>query len=595
MVSTFWFDSLLCIHLLLGAECGAANYDLEHISSPVDSERLTHFLHITQYDRNESMALIQGFRDGFSIGYNGPKNRQSRSRNIPFTPGVGDKAELWQKIMAEVGEFRVAGPFDEIPFTNFIQSPVGLIPKSSNRTRLIFHLSFDFGEHKNDKSLNYFTPKDICTVKYNDLDHAIRCCLAASSRSADGSVWLSKTDLRSAFRMLLVRSQDWPWLVFKAENPETGKYIYFVDKCLPFGASISCALFQKFSNALRHILSSITNKMYAVTNYLDDFLFTEVTRNDCNRMVTSFLQVCCAINLPVAHDKTEWASQQVVFLGILIDGSRLVLSVPLVKKDRALELLNMFKDKKKAKVHQLQKLTGYLNFLSRAIHPGQAFTRRIYSKYLNVIGKDSALKKHHHIRLDKEFKFDCEVWRIFVSQHMSQAVCRPLIDIDGISSSQELDFYSDLSAAETLGFGVIYKRHWMFGRWPVGFLRRYKPNIAYLELFALVTGILAWETELQNLRMMVFCDNKSVIDMINATSSKCPNCMYLIRVLVLSGLRYNRRVYATYINTKLNSRADALSRLKIDRFLLLSEPTIDAQPTTILEQIWPIDKIWQQP
>ena len=40
--------------------------------------------------------------------------------------------------------------------------------------------------------------------------------------------------------------------MMKAEHPTTGQTFYFVDKCLPFGHCISCALFQKFSDALCH-------------------------------------------------------------------------------------------------------------------------------------------------------------------------------------------------------------------------------------------------------------------------------------------------------------------------------------------------------
>ena len=61
--------------------------------------------------------------------------------------------------MKEVQAKRVAGPFEQIPFEHFIQSPIGLIPKAgSDEARLIFHLSYDF---KNGlKSLTSFTPKE---------------------------------------------------------------------------------------------------------------------------------------------------------------------------------------------------------------------------------------------------------------------------------------------------------------------------------------------------------------------------------------------------------------------------------------------------
>ena len=81
----------------------------------------------TGHNETETNFLVEGFTQGFDIGYNGPTQRQSRSRNIPFT--VGDKFDLWSKIMKEVKEKRIAGPYLEIPFQNYIQSPVGLVPK----------------------------------------------------------------------------------------------------------------------------------------------------------------------------------------------------------------------------------------------------------------------------------------------------------------------------------------------------------------------------------------------------------------------------------------------------------------------------------
>ena len=52
----------------------------------------------------------------------------------------------------------------------YIESPVELIPKqnSNNDTHLIFHLSWP----END-SVNFHTPKEFCSVKYKDLEHAI--------------------------------------------------------------------------------------------------------------------------------------------------------------------------------------------------------------------------------------------------------------------------------------------------------------------------------------------------------------------------------------------------------------------------------------
>ena len=48
-----------------------------------------------------------------------------QSKNLKFR-GIGDKVTLWNKVMKEVKLKRYAGPFEEIPFEYYVQSPVGL-------------------------------------------------------------------------------------------------------------------------------------------------------------------------------------------------------------------------------------------------------------------------------------------------------------------------------------------------------------------------------------------------------------------------------------------------------------------------------------
>ena len=80
--------------------------------------------------------------------------------------------------MKEVKLKRYAGPFSEIPFDSYIQSPIGLVPKDNGKdTRLIFHLSYPQNAKK--KSVNANTPKELCSVGYPDFDKAIQLCLRA--------------------------------------------------------------------------------------------------------------------------------------------------------------------------------------------------------------------------------------------------------------------------------------------------------------------------------------------------------------------------------------------------------------------------------
>ena len=454
----------------------------------------------TGYPEDETKFLVDGFTIGFDIGYKGPQNRQSRSRNIPFT--VGDKYELWSKIMKEVKLKRFAGPFKTIPYDNFIQSPIGLVPKAGNKTRLIFHLSYVFGDRLEDQSLNGCTIKEECSVHYNDLDAAVKACLETSREATrvlgTSVIYLGKTDLSSAFRVLPLKIVCFKWLVMLAQDPQDNEWKFFIDKCLPFGASISCSHYQRFSNALRHIIQTRTNQR-SLTNYLDDFLFAAITKLLCNFMIQSFLQLCEELNIPVAIEKTEWGTTLVIFLGILLDGERLLMMIPLEKRDKALNLLKDIDGKKKITVKQLQVLTGYLNFLSRAIVAGRTFTRRIYSKYTGVTDKRASegkrpLKPYHHVAIDAELRFDCQVWRIFLDNYRESAICRPMVDLETTITADHLCFYSDASASPTLGFGAVFNNKWLFAQWEVGYINQKTntPSIEYLELLALVAAVLTW-------------------------------------------------------------------------------------------------------
>ena len=256
--------------------------------TPLDVHRFHELLRESGYCPKETAFLIEGFTLGFDIGYEGPKVRRSRSHNIPFS--VGNKQELWAKVMSEVEAKRYAGPFEEIPFENFIQSPIGLVPKAGNKTRLIFHLSYDFAESEEGGSVNKCTPKEKCSVRYNDLDTAVKQCILVSEQAEicniDGKrvIFLGKTDLFSAFRVLPLRKDCFQWLVLMAEDPKDGKFKFLIDKCLPFGALISCSHYQRFSNALRHILESKTQQK-TIVNYLDDFLFIAYLHSLCNSMI----------------------------------------------------------------------------------------------------------------------------------------------------------------------------------------------------------------------------------------------------------------------------------------------------------------------
>ena len=224
---------------------------------------------------------------------------------------------------------------------------------------MIFHLSYDFGPDR--KSVNFHTLDEICIVKYNDLDDAISKSLVLESTT----LFYGKTDISNAFRLVPLNRKSWKWCTMQCEDPETGETWMFLDKTLPFGSLVSCSIFQKFSNCLKHILEETTgDKFVRTTNYLDDFLYILISEMKCNNLVRKFLELCAFIDVPIAEEKTQWAKTSVTFLGVILDGKRKLILIPEDKRNRAINMLDFMINSRKAKVHQMETLAGFLNFLN---------------------------------------------------------------------------------------------------------------------------------------------------------------------------------------------------------------------------------------
>ena len=147
---------------------------------------------------------------GFDIGFRGtclgtkPKNLLSAVKN---------KIQLSEAIDKELMQGHTSGPFVTPPFNPLHCSPIGAVTKKDRLCRLVMDLSQPRGS-----SINEFS------VKYTLFDDAI-----ALVGEAGYSRFLSKVDIKHAFRLLPVKVQDWKLLGYFWEG------FYFIDTRLPFG------------------------------------------------------------------------------------------------------------------------------------------------------------------------------------------------------------------------------------------------------------------------------------------------------------------------------------------------------------------------
>ena len=205
------------------------------------------------------------------------------------------------------------------------------------------------------------------------------------------------------------------------------------------------------------------------------------------------------------------------------------------------------------------------------------------------------LRFYHHVNVDSEFRQDCQTWLGFLdqAQQQRQLLCQPFINLSLQVCASELNFYSDATKNLELGFGAIFNNSWTFGQWEPGYIDQFDPSIEYLELFAVCIGIFTWGHHITNTRVVIFCDNMSVVHIINNSSSTCKNCMHLIHLLVGNCLEYNRWIFARHVRGCDNNLSDALSSQDLACFWHLAPSTTNRYPDALPKVLWPASHIWK--
>ena len=126
---------------------------MQHIITPVKPDVLEELLKISGFDERKRNFLIEGFTRGFMLNYEGNlRNCKRLAPNLKLR--VGNKVELWNKIMKEVELGQFAGPFESPPMEHFVQSPIGLVPKDKRKENqinlpFVFSQRWGFSEFRN--------------------------------------------------------------------------------------------------------------------------------------------------------------------------------------------------------------------------------------------------------------------------------------------------------------------------------------------------------------------------------------------------------------------------------------------------------------
>lgn len=529
-----------------------------NIVTPIYVDVLEHALR-GHPDPSFVLKLCSDLRFGARIGYEGPRVPKV-SKNLKSA--VENPTVVSTNLEREVVLGHTAGPFTSPPFANLQVSPIGIVPKKhSDKFRTIFHLSFP----KSGSSINAFIEKDDFSLQYIKIDDAISALIRLGR-----DTFLAKTDIESAFRQFPVHPDDWELLGMRWNN------LYYFDKVLPFGLRSAPYIFNQLSDALEWILINQCSISY-VGHILDDFLImepsatTQPPSQPCQASLTSMLLTFKTLGVPIAEHKTDGPSQVIEFLGLILDSKKMEARLPNDKLERLKNDLFSWETRKSTTLKELQSLIGTLNFACKVVPPGRAFLQRMIQLTRGIT------KSHHHIRLNHGFHQDIKMWQTFLQRWNGTNLFLNLT----WENSNALSLFTDASG--TLGFGGIFQNQWFQGSWlPHQSLGSKDISIDWQELFAIVAATYIWGHTWSQKRILFYCDNQTVVSIINAKRSKSPRMMDLVRALTLQTLTHNFYFKAIHIPGHCNDIADSISRFQLPRFRRLA-PHADQHPQILPE------------
>ena len=147
------------------------------------------------------------------------------------------------------------------------------------------------------------------------------------------------------------------------------------------------------------------------------------------------------------------------------------------------------------------------------------------------------------------------MWKVFLAKWNG----RSFFLESSPTPTADLELYTD--AAGSIGFGGYLQGKWFQGYWPPHMRLNQEQGIGieWQELFPIVVTCSIWHPFLAGECLQFWCDNQSVVSIINSGHSKVPRIMELVRKLVLLSMQHNFLVRACHVPGVSNEVADALS------------------------------------
>ena len=181
---------------------------------------------------------------------------------------------------------------------------------------------------------------------------------------------------------------------------------YYMDMCPPFGLRAAALKMQRTTTAASYIHGLFG---YLSRPYIDDFGGAELDLSCADKAMNTFHSVLDTVGLEVAEHKTCKPSNDMIWLGILIDSENMTKSIPDKKLLEIKTFVKSWENMVYATRREVQSLMGMLNFVSGVSYSVRVYTNRVLN-FLCTMDKDGLYRIPSELGMILTFSsFCCQI------------------------------------------------------------------------------------------------------------------------------------------------------------------------------------------
>ena len=352
--------------------------------------------------------------------------------------------------------------------------------------------------------------------------------------------YMTVTDLTDAYLAVMIHPDSRKHLKFRVRGQ-----LYEFNR-LVFGLATAPWLFTKL---LKPVIEHMRSVGILCVIYLDDIFICGKTQTEVENQTQFMRNFLRSLGFIISPKSSQNASQEVKFLGFMINSIEMRVSLPQKKENKLKQVANALSDKNDLMLRTIMSFVGTVISDIPAIPTAKLYTRYLQSiivkaQYCDPIPLDDQFAITDEAR--QELKYFAQLPKAHCSRPIKELV--PTITVKTDSSDY--------------AYGAICNGESFLGTWPPNILDK---HINYKELLTIYWTLLHFKLTLKGKSVLFLTDNTTAMwYLIKQGGTKVPELCELSIDIWNTCLEYEITPKFQHIPGEKNTEADYLSRAPTD-------------------------------